>query len=150
MRHKGSISQVNIQRDKEILSIFRQAKRQASWPTNIWRLCEIAADLPATEYYISDEMAIRYASNRLKKGRKCKFSNKYKQRLYESLYDKILELRQLDKYKKKSLTAVVNAALSMKAPCIGLTPRKIYLLLLRHKKTHPPHPLSTQKPNTSP
>lgn len=139
-RHKGSISQVNVERDRMAAVLYKEAKRVASWPTNTMRLCEIAAGMPTTEFYISEEFAVRYVRKRIYAGVVQSFTNKYKQKLYEALFDRVLELRKQDKYREASLPVIVQAAIMTPAPCLGLTPRNIYMILpkreypLRKKK----------------
>lgn len=141
-RHKGSISQINVERDRMAAVLYREAKRIASWPTSTMRLCEIAANMPTKEFYISEEFAVRYVRKRIYAGVAQSFTNKFKQKLYEALFDRVVELRKREKYREASLPAVVQAAIMTPAPCLGLTPRNIYMILpkrvypLRKKKRH--------------
>lgn len=134
MRHKGSVSQVNIERDKIALLLYRKAKHIAEWPTKTMRLCEIAATMPVKGYYISEEFATRYVCQRLYHKRVRTFTNPYKQQLYESLYEKVMQLKDTKRYSGASLPTCVIAALASDAPCIGLTPRNIYMLLPGKKR----------------
>ncbi len=97
------------------------------------RLCEIAAGLPVEEFYISDEYAVRYTRNRFCYDKTTSFANKYKQQLYEALYEQFLELRQQERYAGRPLAEVVQAALCTPAPCIGMTPRAIYMHIPHRK-----------------
>lgn len=133
MKHKGSISQVNIARNLMAERLFREAKRVASWPTNTMRLCEIAANLPVREFYIAEEAALAYIRKRINTGVSPSFVTPYKQRLYDALYERVRELQQQERYADVPLTVVVGAALASSAPCLGVTPRSLYLLIT-HKK----------------
>lgn len=133
MKHKGSVSQVNIARDRMVAVLFREAKRLATWPTNTMRLCEIVAELPVREFFLPEENALTYIRQRHYYGIITPFTNKYRQRLYDALYDRVMELWATDRYRGASIPVVVAAALQTEAPCLGLSPRCIYLLIPHRK-----------------
>ena len=134
MRHKGSVSQVNIERNRIIPYLYRKAKTLASWPTDTKSLCRIAASLPVPQFYISDEAAVYYIRNRLYHGKEKKFSNIYKQKLYRALYDKFLELMESEHYSNLSISELARKALTYPAPCSGLTPTTLYTVILDYMK----------------
>ena len=138
MKHKGSISQAYLERDRRIIpDLVRQAKRIAEYPTNLEKIFKIAATLPVKMYYIADDSAIDYVRRR-QCGRHRHFNNPYKQQLYNALYEEVKTLLQHSKYQNLSLRDTVIIALSHPAPCIGLAPtgiRKIYRL--RYKNQTP-------------
>ncbi len=129
MRHKGSVSQVNKKRNETLLHLFSKAKRMVSWPTNMCKICETIADMPVKEFYISDEAATVYVRQRYYHGERKKFRSKQRQRLYDALYSKVLELKRQPKYKEHPINSIVSTALLHPAPCIGLEPMVIYSFL---------------------
>lgn len=134
MKHKGSITQTYLDRDRMAEVLFRQAKHLAEWPTNTMRLCEIAASLPVDEFYLSEENAVAYIRRRINHGIRKTFTNKYKQQLYEAFYERVMELRDLEKFRDASIPVLVSAALATPAPCIGLRPINLYVIINRRKR----------------
>ena len=136
MKHKGSISQTYLKRDRDTIpEIVRRAKHVVDYPTNLGKIFNVAANLPVNAYYIADDSAIDYVRDR-RSGRHRRFSNPYKQRLYESLYEEVEKMVMQTKYREMSMKDVVIIALTHPAPCVGLAPtgiRKIYTRL-RYKK----------------
>ena len=124
MKHRGSINQFNIERDRELIALYRQARATATYPTTMYELCKRTAKLPASCHYISDFYAYLYIRRRLAGDTK-HFKRREQRILYESLYDIVGELLTKEKYKNHSLSRLVDIALAMPAPCIGLSPRTI-------------------------
>lgn len=124
MKHRGSINQFNIERDRELLDLYRQAMAMAKYPTTMYELCKRTAKLPASCHYISDFYAYLYIRRRIT-GNVKHFKRREQRILYESLYDIVTELMKKDKYQNYSLARLVDIALAMPAPCIGLSPRTI-------------------------
>lgn len=121
MRHKKSISQINIERDKEVKRLYRQAQAIAGCPATIERICHIMANLPCNRFYLSDYWAVRYVKNR-RNGKAKKFNNPRKQILYNAFYNTFMQLARDARYKNKDVETVVYAALMKPAPIIGLSP----------------------------
>lgn len=121
MRHQGAISQVNIEREKEIMSLYRQAKAIAGFPATIDRICHIMANLPCSKYYVSDYWALRYVEDR-QKGKIRRFRSRKKHVLYSALYATVQQLAKSAQYRGSSLETIVDAALEKPAPIIGLSP----------------------------
>lgn len=120
MRHKNSISQINLERNKEIKRLYRQAQSIAGSPVTIDRICHIMANLPCDRFYLSDYWALRYVKNR-RRGKIKKFGNPQKQTLYNAFYNTFVQLSRSSEYKDKSIETVVYAALEKPAPIIGLS-----------------------------
>jgi len=137
MKHKNSISQTYIKRDKEAIpKLFRRAKEIAEYPTTTKRLFEIVADLPTQQFYVADDAAMSYIRKRVMHGEHKKFRNPYKQRLFDALYEEVISMLKEEKYKAMGLKNTVICALSRPAPCIGLTPFVIFRLYVRNRKTN--------------
>ena len=132
MKHKGSISQAYLERDRRIIpDLVRQAKNIVSYPTDLNTIFKVAATLPVRMFYIADDPAIDYVRCR-RDGRQKQFSNPYKQQLYDALYNEVEKMLEQSKYREMSLRDVVIIAMTNTAPCIGLAPtgiRKIYTRL---------------------
>ena len=143
MRHFGSVSQVNIERNQQIAVLYREAKRSAEWPTSTMRLCEMMVDMPVPKYYISEESAAYVIGKRFYRGVHTTFRNPYKQRLYDSLYELVVQMKQQSRFREASLLAVVTAALQQPAPCVGLTPISIYECIPKRK--YPPRKSKKKK-----
>lgn len=135
MKHKDAISQTYLERDRRALpELIRRAKNMCSWPTTMNKLYEIAAELPTDKFYICDVAACRYVSKRILHKKKKNFSNPFKQRLFEALYDEVEEMMKKEKYKKLGYITTTIMALGHPAPCIGLTPYVIGVILRRTQK----------------
>jgi hypothetical protein len=132
MRHKGNISYVNEQRNKIIPELFRQAVVLAPVPSSPIMICEKAVELPTKEFYVSFDAALCYIRKRYYHNKHHTFSSRYKQKLYEALYEKFVELKQL--HEEMLLTDVVSLALGCTAPCLGLSPSQFYTILLKYQK----------------
>ncbi len=128
MKHKNSVTQVNIERDREIVTLYNRAKAIAGSPTTTHRICQIAANLPASQFYISDYWALRYIKDRCK-GKRRRFRNRRKQTLYNALYDTYRNLSRRHEYVSLPMESVVDIALSQPAPFIGISPDTIHRLL---------------------
>ena len=139
MKHKGAISQVYRKRDEIIVpQLFTKAKQLSSYPTTMERLFKIAAEIPVDQYYLSDDTAVLYIRNRIFRGINKIHNSPYKQRLFESLYQKVCDLRKNERYKSRGLDYVTMLALQCQAPCVGLSPAVMLqkYLQLKNKKRH--------------
>lgn len=135
MKHKGSISQVYKLRDEVIIpQLFARAKQEATYPTTLKKLFEIAANLPLDSYYLADDTAVLYIRNRVFRGINKKHRSIYKQRLFESLYEHVCELRADSRYMSRGLEYIVTLALQRPSPCVGLSPNVIMQKYLELKK----------------
>ncbi len=114
--------------------LFVKAKRIAEWPTDTKKLCKIVANFEVNEFFVSEEIAARYIRSRIYLNRKIHFKNPYKQKLYEALYERVMDLWTLEKNKDKLIPEMVALAQNTKAPCIGITPRNIYMILITRKR----------------
>lgn len=131
MKHKGSISQVYIERDRRIIpDLIRRAKYIVSYPTNRKKIFQAAASLPVKNHYISDESAIDYVRSRMR-GKHYHFANSHKEQLYNSLYDEVIKMMQDARYKETKLNDIILIALTHPAPCVGLTPMGMYKIYIR-------------------
>lgn len=141
MKHKKSVSQTYIERDRKVLpDLMRKAKHLATYPTTMSKLCRIAAELPTDRFYISDDAAFAYVRKRFYHGIEPKFISPFKQRLFEALYEEVLEMMSHEKYRKMGLKSTIILALEHKAPCVGLTPYIIGLRILnQHRHKHQNH-----------
>lgn len=137
MKHKGSISQTYLERDRLIIpDLVRQAKHIVEYPTSLDKIFQVAATLPVNMFYIADDSAIDYVRIR-QRGKDRRFKNSYKQQLYNSFYEEFDKLMQHTKYKNLCLKDLVIIALTHPAPCVGLAPngiRKIYTRLRSKRK----------------
>ena len=134
MKHKGAISQVYRKRDEVIVpQLFMKAKQLSSYPTTMERLFKIAAEIPVDQYYLSDDTAVLYIRNRIFRGINKIHSSPYKQRLFESLYQIVCELRSEERYKTRGLDYITMLALQRPAPCIGLSPAVMLQKYLQHR-----------------
>ena len=141
MKHNGSISQTYRKRDRmAVLEVYRRAKAVAQYPTTTKKLFEIAANLPVSQFYISDDSALLYVRNRMFRDIKPSFMSPYKQKLFEALYDLVSTMMQDEKYASQGLASTTIIALSRPAPCIGLTPTVIFQKYLKaqQQKKHKP------------
>ena len=135
MKHKQSVSQTYIERDRKVLpELVRQAKRKATYPTSGNKLFQIAAELPTDKFYIGDDAACDYIRKRFIRKIHPVFVSPYKQRLYDALYDEVVKMMKMEKYKNMGLKDITLLALGHQAPCVGLTPYIIRVHIWRLHK----------------
>ncbi len=132
MRHKNSISQVNLERDKEISLLYKTAQALAGYPATVERVCQITANLPASKFYISDTYALKYVKDRLN-GKRRKFKHSRKQVLYDALWNAFLSIRKKRGNESLSIERLVDMALETRAPIIGVSPSVIMNQILRYR-----------------
>lgn len=134
MKHKESVSQTYIERDRIVLpDLIRRAKHIATYPTTMKKLYHIAAELPTDKFYISDDAAYDYIRKRLFHHITPTFISPFKQRLFEALYEEVTKMLQYEKYQQMGWKSTTILALGRPAPCVGLTP---YIIGLRLRKLH--------------
>lgn len=126
MKHKGSVSHTYTERDRVVLpKLIRQAKHLTTYPTTMRKLSHLAANMPTDRFYISDDAAYAYINRRYIHNDAPTFSNPYKNRLFNALYDEVCKMMQQEKYRSMGLKNVTILALSRPAPCVGISPRTI-------------------------
>ena len=126
MKHRGAVSQTYIERDNRVLpDLIRRAKHIATYPTSSKKLLHIAAELPTDKFYIADDAALHYIYKRHLHNIRPHFINPYKERLYNALYQEVVEMMKREDYCRLGLKTVTILALSRPAPCVGMTPRGI-------------------------
>ena len=130
MRHVNSISQVNKERDNEIIRLYNEAKKIVGTPATIERICRLAANMSASRFYISEEWALRFIQDKMN-GRPRKFRNKRKRTLYNALYDTFRHLSRKRENAGHSMSHIVDLALEQPAPFIGLSPETLQRYLCR-------------------
>lgn len=127
MKHRGSISQTYLRRDnKAVPDLYKRARSMAEYPTTTISIFEIAATLPVDAFYIADDAALSYIRCRVYNNEKRTFRNRYKQQLFDALYEQVEAMMRQSRYQEMGLAATVIVALSKPAPCIGLTPMALY------------------------
>lgn len=135
MKHVNSISQIKIDRDREIIKFYQQAKRMVEWPTTTAKICDFVSRMPTDCYYLSFDAAYNYVRKRLK-GIIPKFGihQQQKKALFEAFY---LEYQGLAEYytmigEKQSIYNIVGIALERPAPNLGITSRYIQEIISAH------------------
>lgn len=132
MKHRGSISQTYLRRDnKAVPDLYRRARAMAEYPTTTMDIFRIAASLPVDTFYIADDAALSYIRSRIYNNERRSFRNKYKQKLFDALYDEVSRMLEETRYQEMGLASTVIVALSRPAPCVGLTPGALYLAYRR-------------------
>lgn len=135
MKHVNSISQIKIDRDRYIISLYQQAKRMVEWPTTTAKICEYVSQMPTPCYYLSFDAAYRYVSKRLKGIiPKCGKYQQQKKALLESFYNEYLLISEHEQSqgRQKSVYLLVEITLERPAPCLGLTAKYIQEIISAH------------------
>ncbi len=138
MKHVNSISQIKIDRDREIIRLYQEAKRVVQWPTTMAKICDYVSQMPTPCYYISFDAAYSYVRKRLK-GIIPKYS-KYrhqKKTLLESFYNDFLLTAEHERSQgnQKSVYLLVEITLQRPAPCLGLKANYIQKIISTHVRT---------------
>ena len=122
MKHPNSISQINIDRDKEMYSLYQKAKRMVEWPTTTAKVYEFVSQMPTSCYYLSFDAAYRYIRLKLK-GKKQKFgkTQQRKRDLFESFYQEFLNVKRQYEGQQVSIYRLVEIALEHPAPHLGMS-----------------------------
>lgn len=133
MKYLNSISDTYLERDKELIQLFRKAKMMVDYPTTMVKICQFVSTMPASCYYIADSTAYRYVSKRLK-GIMPKFGKhqQKKKSLCESFYEEFLIARKKEEYKGLSNCRLVDIVLTHPAPNLGISPRYIQMKISRY------------------
>ncbi len=135
MKHKNSISQINIDRDREVIYLYQKAKRLVEWPTTTAKICDYVSQMPAPCYYLSFDTAYRYVCRRLK-GEIPKFGKfqQKKQSLCEAFFCEFQNVRLQRQGAELSTYRLVEITLEQPAPHLGIAPRYIQKLVSAHFK----------------
>lgn len=135
MKHVNSISQINIDRDREIIRFYQQAKRMVEWPTTTAKICDYISRMPTDCYYLSFDAAYSYVRKRLN-GVIPKFGTCFQRRkaLFEAFF---LEYQEMAGYyrqigEKRSVYNIVEMALERPAPNLGLSSNRIQRIISDH------------------
>ena len=132
MRHKNSISQINLERDKEIRALYKKARELAGYHATVERICQIMVNLPTSKFYISDTYALKYVKDRMNGNvRKLKWKNK--QILYNAFWNVFLSLKKKRENEGLSIERLVDMALETQAPIIGVSQGFIMNIILRNR-----------------
>ena len=134
MRHRGSVSQINKDRNKTIIYLYRKALDMLPWPTTQQEICEKIAILPTPQFYISFDTALYYVRCRYYQKQEKQFLNEYKQRLFDAFFNRFLELVENPSYRNYKMKTLINMALDSPAPCLGMSPWMIYDFLRKHRR----------------
>lgn len=123
MKKKGDISHDYIYRDRVVLpDLIRRARRIVEYPTNAMKIYHVAAELPVRRFYISDDAAAAFIRSHVYKGVRPTFTSRYKQRLYDALFDEVSRMLCDSRYRDMDIGSVVSIALTHPAPCVGISP----------------------------
>lgn len=138
MKHVNSISQIKIDRDREIIRLYQQAKRMVQWPTTTAKICDYVSQMSTQCYYLSFDAAYRYVRQRLKG--KVPKGGKYQQQkndLLESFYQEYLAMQQYEASRgnRKSVYTLVEITLLRPAPSLGLTSKYIQEIISAHVRS---------------
>lgn len=126
MKKKGSESDILNDRDRNILEMFLKLKKTCSYGS-MYAICKAISVMPADRYYISEAMAAIIWSKWRRTG-KLPIAGKCKRKLYMSF---IQECERIS-VSKNSNRAIIREALEYKAPCIGVCPDRIFMILKKH------------------
>lgn len=118
-----AITPIYVERDMVVLPrLVRQAMLVSSYPIRMPDIYLMAAELPVDKFYIGDYAACEYMRKRFLHKKIPKFVSPYKKRLFDALYDEVIRMMHMEKYKGMGLKNLTLLALDHKAPCVGLTP----------------------------
>lgn len=126
MKKKGSESNILNDRNREILSMFLKLKKTRSY-TGMYAICKAISVMPTDRYYISEAMAAIIWSKWRRTG-KLPIAGKCKRELYMSF------IRECERIAgtKSSNRAIIREVLEYAAPCIGVGPYRIFVILKKH------------------
>lgn len=124
MKKKGSKSDTQNHRNRAILKIFQDKKRDCKYES-FFAICVAISKMPTHRYYISEAMGVSIWGRWRKTG-EIPAAGKYKGRLYEAF---IKECERIQQEEGGTPLAVVRAALECKAPCMGVSPFRIFVIL---------------------
>ena len=104
------------------------------YPTTHSEICKAIAEFPVPKFYISFDTALWYIRCRYYQEQEKQFLNTYKQKLFDALYNRFLELSDNPSYCNCKMKTLVSMTLDSPAPCLGMSPWMVYDFLRRHRK----------------
>lgn len=124
MKRKGSKSEILSERDRFIYLSYDKLKRAGNYKT-MYDICKELARMPTECHYISEDMGAIVWSQFKKEGSLPERMNRYKRKIYESFIQLCEQLSREGMPNRK----VLRTALAMKAPCLGISPYRIFVIL---------------------
>lgn len=133
MKYVNSISDTYLERDKELIRLFRKAKVMVEYPTTMVKICQYVSTMPASCYYIAESSAYRYICKRLH-GIIPKFgkNQQKKESLCEAFYQEFLAAKEKEEFKGLSNWKLVTIVLTYPAPHLGISPRYIQMKVSKY------------------
>jgi hypothetical protein len=127
MKKKGSESDTLNHRNKAILKIYKTLKKSCQYES-MYAICKAISVTPATRYYISEAMADIIWS-KWRRTEQLPMTGRYKRQMYTAF---IKECERISRKEGGSNRSVVRAALDCEAPCIGVSPYRIFVILKQY------------------
>lgn len=125
MKHKGSVSLVQIIRDREIVQLFFKLKRTCLY-RDIPSICRVICDSPASRHYISEERA-RIVLMKHIKGKKTPTVTHAKERMYASFIKAYFSVAGTDSM--RIVREAVIKAIDMPSNSFGISASRIRYIL---------------------
>lgn len=125
---KGESEALN-ERNEYILDEFMELKKSCRYPS-MYAICKVLSVMPADHHYISVAIASRIWCYWRRTGHlrfNCHF---YKKKLYQSFINECEKLQDSGLSNRK----IIQTALDLPAPCLGISPHHIFRILKKMKQ----------------
>ncbi len=124
---KGWIeNEMLIERNKLILELYKKMKRTCQY-SSVGAICEEIASQPTVRHYLSEQMGVIIWSKWRRNNGLPANIKPHKRKVYLSLIAECERLR--GKASDMNAISIVRKALETPAPCIGIGPHQIFMIL---------------------
>lgn len=127
MKKKGSESDTLKYRNKAILKLYKTLKRSCQYES-MHAICKAISVTPTKRYYISEAMADIIWS-KWRRTKEMPMTGRCKRQMYIAF---IRECERIRQEEGGSNRAIVRAALDCEAPCMGVSPYRIFVILKQY------------------
>ena len=125
VRRKGNTSDEARNRDKEIISLFKDMRRSMQY-SGLYQICKAISTCSVSRHYLSYETA-KVILKRYNSSGVYPEGEGYRRRLYRSFIKNCERIRRIKPY--ISADDMIWDALYSKADCCGISPNRIYRVL---------------------
>lgn len=117
MRHKGSTNEYIVERDRDLLEVFRRTIRTCKH-INLYEVVETVVNSPAKRFYVS-EYRTRNIIKRMFNGKPLTNMYPLRQEMYREIFRRVKEMRKTMPH--APLLMVIEEVLAQPAPKFYLT-----------------------------
>lgn len=130
MKHKGSISDVIQERNRDLFRSYRKLLQEAEF-VNPDKLFEDVVNTPAKRFWVSEERAAIVISEMMR-GHKPHENSKYRNGMFREIYRRAMKLKH--KHPELTIYEIACKVVNQKAPRFYITPSSARTIIFYEKK----------------